>query len=287
MRNVLVTGSSGQLGSRLLDLAPPHWRIAAPDSQALDLRDGAAIRSVVAEAGADVVLNCAAYTDVDGAQADEQTAWQVNADAPAVLAAACSRLGARLVHVSTDYVFDGHASSPYPEDATVSGLGVYGRSKAAGETEVLGAGGTVVRTAWLYAPGPRNFVATMLRLAATGQPLRVVDDQIGQPTYADDLARQIIAMIEGDVPAGVYHGTNSGQTSWFGFAREILRVWGMQAVVEPVTSEEFPRPAPRPSYSVLGHDRWATVGLLPMRPWQDALASAHREHAWEFTRSVS
>jgi dTDP-4-dehydrorhamnose reductase len=279
---VLITGAAGQLGRSLRLAAPESWDVVALDRSDLDLTDRTALDGL-ATRHADVIVNCAAYTDVDRAQTDERACWEVNAEVPAHLADLATATGARLLQVSTDYVFDGSARVPYDEDAPLSGLGVYGRSKAAGEQAVRESGGTIVRTAWLYAPGGRNFVSTILRLASGGGPLRVVDDQIGQPTYATDVAERLVALIERGTPAGAFHATNSGQTSWYGFAVEIVRLWGLSVAVDPVTSSAFPRPAPRPAYSVLGHYGWSRVGLPPLRAWHDALASAHAEHAAAFT----
>ncbi len=274
---ILVTGARGQLGSAFVDAAPDDWQLIPTDRSTLDLTDGPALRRFVADVAPDVIINCAAYTDVDGAQTDEATCWAVNAQVPEVLADS----PARLIQVSTDYVFDGTATQPYSEDSPVSGLGVYGRSKAAGELAVAGKA-AVVRTAWLYGPSGSNFVKTILRAATAGKALKVVDDQVGQPTYAPDVAEQILAMIRAGVAPGVFHATNSGQTSWFGFARQIVKDWGIDAEIEPVGSEAFPRPAPRPRYSVLGHDAWAAIGLLPLRGWREALTAAHSDYGAEF-----
>ncbi len=276
---ILLTGARGQLGSAFIDAAPGDWQLIPTDRSTLDLTDSAALRRFVADTAPDVIVNCAAYTDVDGAQTDEATCWAVNAGVPEVLAES----PARLIQVSTDYVFDGTATQPYPEDSPISGLGVYGRSKAAGELAVAGRA-VVVRTAWLYGSSGSNFVKTILRAASAGKALKVVDDQVGQPTYAPDVAEQIVALIRAEVPPSVYHATNSGQTSWFGFACQILKDWGIDAEIEPVGSEAFPRPAPRPRYSVLGHDAWAADGLHPLRGWQEALAAAHRDHGADFLR---
>lgn len=278
---VVITGAAGQLGRTLRDVVPTSWDVVAVDRHELDLTDRAAV-DAVSDLRPDVIVNCAAFTDVDAAQTDERACWAVNADGPGNLARASVNSGAALIQVSTDYVFDGTAAAPYQEDTPTSGLGVYGRSKAAGERAVQEVGGTIVRTAWLYAPGGRNFVSTILRLAAGGNPLRVVDDQIGQPTYAVDVAERIVALIDNGTPPGVFHATNSGQTSWYGFAEQILRLWDRDVAVEPVTSADFPRPAPRPAYSVLGQQRWAHIGLPPLRPWQEALADAHASSAAAF-----
>jgi len=242
----------------------------------LDVTD--AERVMTAVAGHDVVFNAAGYTDVDGAETHEREAFAVNATGVENLARAAASHGAKLVTVSTDYVFDGAASEPYAEDHPRDPINAYGRSKAAGEERALAAhpdGAYVVRTAWLYGAGGPNFAATMLRLAVANPTVSVVDDQLGQPTWTADLASQLVALTDADAPAGIYHGTSSGQTSWFGFARAIFEQAGLDPDrVLPTDSGTFARPARRPSYSVLGHEAWALAGLAPMRPWRDALAAA-------------
>jgi dTDP-4-dehydrorhamnose reductase len=262
----MITGAGGQLGLRLQALAP--WATAY-DRASLDITDAEAVRDVVSRH--DIVINAAAWTDVDGAEAHEGPATAVNG--AGVLAAACA--GKRLIHLSTDYVFDGSASLPYPENSKTNPINAYGRSKLAGEKAILAAGGTVVRTAWLYDTGGRNFVTTMLKLAAEREVVSVVDDQHGQPTWALALARQLLALTSTDAPAGIYHGTCTGQTTWYGFAREIFRLSGLDpARVQPTTSDKFPRPARRPAYSVLAHGNWAAAGLAPLPPWQSAREAA-------------
>jgi len=277
---VLVTGASGMLGHDLR--AALHGRdVTALGRGELDITDPAAARRAVA--GHDVVINAAAYTRVDDAEADEDAAYAVNAVGPENLATAASELGARLIHLSTDYVFDGEAHEPYPEDAPTAPRSAYGRTKAAGERLARAAhpsGTSIVRTAWLYGEHGSNFARTMLRLARERDTWAVVDDQFGQPTWSRDLAHRIVEMIDLDAPAGIYHGTNSGSTSWFGFAQEILRDAGLDPDrITRTDSAAFTRPAPRPAYSVLGHAGWSRAGLAPLRPWDQALAEAVRTGA--------
>ncbi|MFC5743998.1 dTDP-4-dehydrorhamnose reductase [Actinomadura rugatobispora] len=271
----LITGAGGMLGT---DLAARLGGDAVALTRAgLDLCDPAAVRAALRRHRPATVVNCAAWTAVDAAETDEGAALAVNGTAVGTLAAACAEAGATLVQISTDYVFDGRGDRPYPEDAPTSPVNAYGRTKLAGERAAAGAGGPcfIVRTAWLYGAHGPNFVRTMTRLAAERDTVSVVDDQIGQPTWTGDLADRIIALAGSGAPPGVYHGTAAGRTTWYGLAREIFTLLGLDPDrVRPVTSAEFTRPAPRPAYSVLGHDRWAEAGLKPMRDWRDALHAA-------------
>ena len=277
---VLVTGATGMLGHELA-LALEGREFTALGRAELDVTDLASARAAVGDH--DVVVNTAAYTNVDAAETDEDAAYAVNAIGPENLAIAAREHGARLIHVSTDYVFDGLAREPYAEDAPCAPRSAYGRTKEAGERLARAAhpsGTSIVRTAWLYGAHGQNFARTMLRLAGERESWAVVDDQLGQPTWSRDLAGRIVEMIDVDAPAGVYHGTNSGSTSWFGFAQAILRDAGLDPErITRTDSGSFVRPAPRPAYSVLGHAAWAKVGLAPLRPWDEALAEAVRTGA--------
>jgi dTDP-4-dehydrorhamnose reductase len=279
----LVTGARGMLGRDLVAALrdePNADRLTALDRAGLDITDEAAVTAAVA--GHDIVVNAAGWTDVDAAERAEAAATEVNGRGPANLAAACSAAGATLIQVSTDYVFAGDATRPYPEDAPTSPVNAYGRGKLAGERAVLGTlpeRGYVVRTAWLYGPGGHNFVATMLRLAGERQTIDVVADQHGQPTSTPALARRLVALgraaTAGAAPAGVYHGTASGQTTWYGLAREVFELSGLDPDrIRPTTTNRHPRPARRPAYSVLGHERWAKAGLPAMAPWDAMLRDA-------------
>lgn len=274
---VLITGANGMLG-RDLQAALARHEVTALARADLDVTDAAAVAAAVH--GHDAVVNCAAYTKVDDAETHEDLAYAVNATGPANLAAACAATGARLVTVSTDYVFDGDATEPYAEDLPRDPINAYGRTKAAGEELALAAhpvGTYVVRTAWLYGEHGPNFARTMLNLAKTKDTWSVVDDQLGQPTWTADLASQIVALLDAGAPAGIYHGTNSGQATWYEFARAVLEESGLDPDrITPTDSASFVRPAPRPSYSVLGHDAWAIAGIPEMRPWREALADAVR-----------
>ncbi len=282
MTRWLVTGAGGMLGSDLVAaLADRGEPVSGMDRASLDVTDGAAVADAIATARPDVVVNCAAWTAVDDAEASEEQALAVNAGGAAVLAAACAGsggAGTRLVQVSTDYVFAGDADRPYAEDDVPAPRTAYGRTKLAGERAVLGrlpGSGYVVRTAWLYGAHGPNFVKTMIRLADQRPTVDVVDDQHGQPTWTADVARQIIALIGSAARPGIYHATSGGQTTWYGLAREIFDLLGADpSRVRPVPSSAFPRPAQRPAYSVLGHGAWSGPGIAPIGDWRAALHAA-------------
>ncbi|MET8350544.1 dTDP-4-dehydrorhamnose reductase [Micromonospora sp. NPDC005206] len=282
MSRLLVTGAGGMLGRDLLAALRPRddLSVTATTRADLDIGDPDAVRDAVA--GHDLVINTAAWTDVDGAEAREQAATAVNGDAVANLASACAATGARMIHISTDYVFRGDATEPYPEDAPTCPVNAYGRSKLVGElavTRLLPDAGYVVRTAWLYGAHGPNFVATMLRLAGERERLDVVNDQRGQPTWSYRLAEQLVALtgaaLAGHAAPGVYHGTASGETTWYGLARAVFDLRGLDPDrIRPTTSDGYRRSAPRPAYSVLGHDRWRAANLRPLADWRSALAEA-------------
>lgn len=276
----LVVGANGMLGHDLMDAISASGRGAVGmDLPAIDITSAESVAAALQAVQPKVVVNAAAYTAVDAAEDHEDLALRVNGDGPRVLAEAiATRPEVRLVHISTDYVFAGDATMPYAEDAPPAPRSAYGRTKLAGEVAVrqtLPDRGFIVRTAWLYGVHGANFVKTMLALEASKPEISVVDDQRGQPTWSRDLARQIVALVDSGARPGIYHGTSSGETTWCGFTREIYRLMGADpARVKPTTTDAFPRPAPRPAYSVLGHDRWASAGLDPIRQWSDALAEA-------------
>ncbi|MFC9629146.1 dTDP-4-dehydrorhamnose reductase [Streptomyces mirabilis] len=278
----LVTGARGLLGQDVLaELAThPDTVVTGLGRDQLDVTDPVAVRAAVT--GHHVVVNCAAWTDVDGAERSEAAATAVNGTGVRHLAEACADSGAVLLHVSTDYVFPGDNRRPYPEDAPTGPVNAYGRSKAAGEravTELLPQTGYVVRTAWLYGAHGPNFVARMLELAGRRETVDVVVDQHGQPTWSRALARQLAALgraaLAGRAPAGIYHGTAAGRTTWHGLASETFRLAGLDPErIRPVGSEKFPRPAARPAFGVLGHGNWARCGLVPLPRWEDQLTAA-------------
>ncbi len=252
-----------------------------------DITDPARVRAVIRDQarpakvqGGLVVVNTAAWTDVDGAESDEAGAYAVNATAPAQLAAACAEVDATLVHISTDYVFDGTADKPYEAADPTGPRSGYGRTKLAGEQAVLALcpSSYVVRTAWVYGASGRNFVRTIAKLARERDTLSVVDDQRGSPTWSVDLAAGLVELAASGAASGVYHCTGGGETTWFGLARAVVDELGMDpAKVKPTTTDAFPRPAARPAYSVLSSRSWSDAGLEPLRPWREALAAAFAE----------
>ena len=283
MKDILVTGGTGQVGQSLQrNAAPEGFRFIAPGRDGLDLMRPETFAGVIASRPWAAIINAGAYTAVDKAESDVETAWRVNALAPAVLAREAALAGVPLVHVSTDYVFAGQSARPYVEDDPVAPLGVYGASKEAGEQGVRTGGGrsVIVRTSWVVSPFGNNFIKTMLRLGAEREVLRVVADQQGAPTSAIDLAgalAKIACALASDpsAPTGTLHFSNAGATNWAEFAAEIFRLsaarGGPGARVEPITTADYPTPARRPAYSRLATDRIASLYAIAPRPWQAAV----------------
>jgi dTDP-4-dehydrorhamnose reductase len=266
---MLLTGRNGQVGSELAALLQPTF---ATDRQSLDLADPDAIRQRLREARPDVIVNSAAYTAVDKAETEEALALRINGEAPGVLAEEAKRLGALLVHYSTDYVFDGRGERPYREDDPVAPLGAYGRTKLEGEKRVREAGcrHLILRTAWVYGQGG-NFVRAILRQAERGAALRVVDDQFGAPTWARDIA-DVTAQLLRKGAEGTVHVSAGGKTSWYDVAREVLRLRALRVPVEPVSTAQYGARAPRPRYSVLDNRRLESLGVPLIGDWRERLA---------------
>ena len=274
---ILVTGGNGQLGSALrLASAESSHRYVFTDVAELDITSAEAVEAFFEREKVDVVVNCAAYTAVDLAEENEAQADAINHRAVALLAEACKRHNATLIHISTDYIFSGDADAPYKEDAEPSPLGVYGRTKLAGERAVAESGCRyiILRTAWLYSEFGRNFFKTMQSLTASRPEIKVVADQIGTPTYAGDLAKAITYIINSEQlgKCGIYHYTNEGVCSWYDFACEIARLSGHTACkVTPCTTEEYPTKARRPRYSVLDKSKFIATFGLAIPEWRESL----------------
>ncbi len=271
----LVVGARGMLGTHLVGLLEEAGlEFLAVDLDEIDITSADSVREAFDSARPGTVINCAAVADVDGCETASEKAFSVNAHGADNLAIACRQFHSVLVHISTDYVFDGLKGSPYVEEDTMNPLGVYGASKAAGETrvrEIIPERHSIVRTQWLFGLYGKNFVEAMLGLAREKDVLRVVNDQYGSPTYAQDLAAGLIELCRLGA-LGTFHVTNSGYTTWYGFASAILQRMGMDSVrVEAMTTAELGRPAPRPLYSVLDNSRYVELTGAPLRSWEEAL----------------
>ncbi|GAB4294365.1 MAG: dTDP-4-dehydrorhamnose reductase [Oscillatoriaceae cyanobacterium] len=277
---ILLIGTQGQLGTELIPLLATQGNLTAVDRDTLNLADSDSVRQVVQQVKPDVIVNAAAYTAVDKAESEPELAMAVNGIGVGVLAEETLTLGARLIHISTDYVFDGTQSQPYQDTDTTNPLGIYGKSKLLGEQNITatGANAIIIRTAWVYGTGgPGNFVKTMLRLGGQREEIRVVTDQIGSPTWTRDLATAIVHLVENPAAPGIYHYTNSGVCSWYDFAVAIFEEAALlgyplqvQRVI-PITTAEYPTPAKRPGYSVLSSAKInAVLGTHPPH-WRQSL----------------
>ncbi|MDQ0975143.1 dTDP-4-dehydrorhamnose reductase [Neobacillus niacini] len=272
---VVVTGAAGQLGQDVLfELERKNHQAFGVDRQQLDITNEEDVLAFISKVKPDVILHCAAYTNVDAAEENEDAAYQVNAAGTENLAKAAKLNGSKVMYISTDYVFDGTANEPYEVDEPTQPLGAYGRTKLAGEQllqkhldEFF-----IVRTAWVFGVYGNNFVKTMIRLGKERGEVGVVHDQVGSPTYTVDLAKFMVELMETD-KYGIYHATNSGVCSWYEFAVEIFKQANMNVTVNPLTSDQFPRPAARPKYSVLSKKMIQQQGLQPLRDWKEALAA--------------
>ncbi|MCR4858078.1 MAG: dTDP-4-dehydrorhamnose reductase [Bacteroidales bacterium] len=257
-QTILITGANGQLGNCLRDLAKDcqdHFEFIYTDVDTLDITDAKAIESFVVDNRIDIIVNAAAYTAVDKAEDEVETAFRINRDAVALLAAAAKRHSCHLVHISTDYVFSGEACHPYPVDAPVEPKSVYGRTKAESERAIResGCSATIIRTSWLYSEYGHNFVKTMLKLGDEREEIAVVCDQVGGPTYAGDLAAAILKVLEtniGKTGVTIYHYANEGTASWFDFAKAIMEMGGKECRVKAIFTSEYPAKASRPAYSI-------------------------------------
>ncbi|SCB80120.1 dTDP-4-dehydrorhamnose reductase [Gilliamella intestini] len=277
---VLLTGANGQLGHCFKDIFPSDWQLLATDSLQLDITDGLAVNNFVALHRPDAIVNAAAYTAVDKAEDEYELAYKVNAIGPKNLAIAAKKYHAKLVHVSTDYVFDGTKSSPYLENDLTNPVNVYGETKLAGELSVLDnySSTIVIRTSWVFSEYGNNFVKTMLKLSQTRPELTIIDDQLGCPTYAGDIAKTILEMLMNDIQGGIYHYCGNESTSWFLFGQKIFDIALDQnllfqvPVISPINSQSFPSKAKRPLYSVMSMDKIKKYNLSGSN-WEEQLIS--------------
>jgi len=276
----LITGGSGQLGIAVSrELGRRGILSVACNSKDLDITKGPIVRDLIADLSPIVVINCAAWTDVDAAEASHARASEVNGEGAKNVAFGAKLVAAKLFQISTDYVFSGESAEPWQTNEIVNPKTIYGLTKAEGERQVLEVypeNSSIIRTAWLYSPWGKNFAKTMTWLALNGNGVvHVVNDQLGQPTSAMDLANQLIDLGLSSSPVGIYHGTNSGEATWYEFAKVIFELVGADTSrVVPVSSNEYPRPAKRPPYSVLSHDSWSKTSVQPMRDWRIAIKEA-------------
>jgi dTDP-4-dehydrorhamnose reductase len=290
-KNILLFGANGQLGSKLKSLLAARGTVRAVGHSELDLRDLPTLRALILDTKPALIVNAAAYTAVDAAESDAEQARLVNTEAPRVMAEVAREHNALFVHYSTDYVFDGTAHTPYTEDSLVNPLGVYGATKLAGEQAVAASGAAhlILRTAWLYSNRGKNFLNTMLRLAAERNELRVVNDQTGAPTYADLVADASVQILDGMFSSGVvrvercglYHLTCQGTTTWWGFAQRIIELAGFAERVRvlPITTADYPTPAKRPAYSVLSNAKLERVFGVRLQHWEEGLKRCLAERA--------
>jgi len=269
---LLVVGADGQLGTDMARLLAPPAAVTALTFHDLDITDRPSLKQAIESARPEVVVNCAAYTAVDRAETEPDAAYRVNVLGARNVAQAARRVGARVVYFSTDYVFDGTGAEPYDEEAPTGPLSVYGRTKLQGEqaTREANPDHLILRLAWLYGSTGHNFVRTILRLARAKDELRIVDDQIGSPTFTEDVVHQLWTAIE-DGCSGTYHCVNTGQASWYAFAARIVHRLGLNVPVISIHTVDYPAPARRPAYSVLANRKFELEELNGMRPWEDAL----------------
>jgi dTDP-4-dehydrorhamnose reductase len=277
MKKILITGARGQLGKKLAEILTADFELVLTDSGEMDITDRQAVESIITKEKPDFVIHAAAYTKVDDAETERQLAYRINADGSKNLAEVTGSLNIPIIYISTDYVFPGTKNQPLSEDDPTEPVNYYGQTKLDGENFIkqLNRKHYIIRTAWLYGELPKdhpgsNFVETMLKLAKEKPELKVVDDQFGAPTYTGDLVLAIREIIKKNIPYGIYHFSGEGITSWYDFAREIFKQSGINIKITPTTSDNFPRPAKRPTYSYLSKDKLKKAGV-PVRPWQDGL----------------
>lgn len=291
MKRILIAGSNGQVGWELAKILSPAANVIALDRAGFDLDNPAMMQEAIASIRPDIIINAAAYTAVDKAESDEAAASKINAEAPGVIAEAANKIGAWVVHYSTDYVFDGSSTAPYVESDRVHPLNVYGKTKLEGEKAVREGAPDhlILRTSWVYGSRGKNFLLTMLRLGAEKECLRIVDDQIGAPTWsrsiADATAKLLLGRRGRDIPSGVYHLTCGGSTTWHGFAEEIFLTASTLAAypaprLEPIPASGYPLPAARPKHSVLSNKKLKETFGVELPDWKEALHACMKEINW-------
>lgn len=282
-KKLALIGANGMLARMVRHLVPPYFDVTSFDLPDFDITDRDLVLSAMMHLRPYVIVNCAAYTDVDGCETNEELALRVNGKGPGYLAEAALETGATLVHISTDYVFAGDKTGPYSEDDPTGPLSSYGRSKLEGEKAIPASGLAryfIIRTSWLYGPGGKNFVETILRLAGEREELRIIADQLGSPTFTEDLANVIFSLLEiedAQRPYGIYHVSNSGSCSWYEFAVEIVRLARLNKLpvkverVIPIRTEDYPLPARRPSYSIFSKQKYETITGRTIPEWRESL----------------
>ena len=289
-QNLVLVGANGMLAQAVKSQAPDRYKITCLDLPEFDLTNRDQVLGRMREIAPAVIVNCAAYTNVDGCETNEETATAVNGLGPSYLAEAARKAGATLVHISTDYVFDGRQSAPYTEEDATNPLSAYGRSKLKGEQAILESGLEqyfIIRTSWLYGPGGKNFVETIIRLAKEREDLRIVADQVGSPTFTADLARAIFNLLalhtnHPSSPHGIYHFSNQGICSWYEFGKEILAQLAESGVpvkvkrILPIGTDEYPLPAVRPAYSVFAKEKYSRATGAAIPDWRESLATYFR-----------
>lgn len=275
-QSIIVTGANGQLGTEIRQLKNsfPQYNFVFVARDELDITDADSVNSIFNSSSPSYCINCAAYTAVDKAETDLEQAYKINSKATENLAIACREHNTRFIHISTDYVFDGTASSPYTEESRTNPVSIYGKSKLEGEQKAIKANpdSVIIRTAWVYSQFGKNFVKTMLRLMNDKPEIGVVSDQLGSPTYAADIAMAIMKIISsGDWYPGIYHFSNQGVISWFDFATAIKELSGSNCQVNPITTAQYPTPAKRPAYSVMGSQKISSTYNIQLIYWKESL----------------
>jgi len=269
---ILITGADGMLGSDLNRVLNENHEVMPTDIPSLDITDINQVENIISSYKPNIVINSAAYTNVDECESNSKLAYEINSFAPKNLAIVCDKYNSKLIHISTDYVFNGENDKPYVESDKTEPINVYGETKLKAEELIRNTfdNYVILRTSWLYGLNGNNFVKTMVELSESHDEISVVDDQRGSPTYTHDLAIAILELLENDLN-GTYHLTNSGNCTWFDFAKNIFEIANVDVDLKPVATDEFPRPAKRPKYSVLNNGKWKNDGLTPLRNYKNAL----------------